>query len=140
MSAAGEPTRIIAATDIRSKKNLSGVDIAKNTVVKLDSTFDLIVLPTAITDHLYGVTQEIIKNGCYGQVQLRGRTVCRAHAALATPGVLLMAVANTGRVDTWNAGGAGNNAAVVGILEDTAGVQDDLVMVEMAGPGVVKQQ
>ena len=140
MSAVGEPTRIIAPTDIRSKKNASGVDIAKNTVVKLDGTIDQVVLPAAIADHLFGVTQEIIKTGYWGQVQIRGQSVCRAHGVLATPGVLLMTVAATGRVDAWNAAGAGNNAAVVGTLYDTAGAQDDLVMVELAGPGVVKQQ
>ena len=134
----GEGTRIVAATDIRWKKNTTGVTIVKNTVVKLDATEDLIVLPTATTDHLYGVTMEDIPTGAKGgDVQVRGRACCRADGVLAVPGILLMSDA-AGRVTTWAAAG-GTNAQVVGQLEDTAGALDDVIMVELAGPGVIKQ-
>ena len=49
-----------------------------------------------------------------------------------------MSVAGTGRVDTWAAGG-GTNAQVVGLLLTTAGAQDDLVEVELAGPATIAQ-
>jgi len=134
---AGETTRI--TPEIRSKRNSSGVTILANTVVKLDTTEDQIILPAATTDALYGVTMDqTILTGYFGDIQIRGVAKCRAHAALATPGIRLMSVAGTGRVDTWAAGG-GTNAQVVGLLLTTAGAQDDLVEVELAGPATIAQ-
>ena len=133
----GEGTRIVAATDIRPKKNLTANTILKNTVVILDATQDLIKLPTNNTDPVYGVTMEDIKVGVTGNVQIRGRAVCRADGILAVPGILLM-TDNAGRVTTWAAAG-GTNADVVGHLEDTSAALDDTVMVELAGPGIFKQ-
>lgn len=133
----GEPRRIVPADFVRSKKNSSGSDIAANTVVMLDSTADLVILPSGTTVPMFGVTMEVIKNGYWGSVQVMGMAVCRAHGALATPGVKLMPT-TAGRVDAWSAG-AGTNAALVGLLGTTAGAQDDLVEVELAGPGAIQQ-
>lgn len=132
-----EPRRIIPDGGKRSKKNATGSDIAANTFVILDSTEDQIKLPTGTTVALYGVTSEIIKNGYWGDVQIFGRAICRAEGALATPGVRLMST-TAGRVQAWSAG-AGTNAQMAGLLETTAAVQDDLVEVELAGPGQIQQ-
>lgn len=133
----GEPVRIVAPEDIRSKLNNSGTTIAANTVVKLDTDEDEIILPAATTDRCLGVTMAAIANGAWGPVQIRGKALCRAHGALATLGVALMPT-TAGRVDTWAAAG-GTNAALIGNLELTAGAQDDVVEVELAGPFSLQQ-
>ena len=137
----GEATRIVAPESIRACRNTTGATILKNTVVKLSQvTRRLVLLPAALTDHIYGVTMEDIKDGSWGDVQVSGCALCRAHGALANTGIKLMAVNATGRVVLWAPGGAGLNANLVGLLETTALAQDDLVEVELAGPGVVEQQ
>lgn len=137
---AGEPTRTVSPYDIRHAYNGTGSDIAANTVVMLDATNEGgISLPSAVTDELLGVTMDqAIPDGEWGDVQIRGIAKCRANAALATLHVALMTVAATGRVEALTAA-AGTNVAPVGQLLTTAGAQDDIVMVELAGPGQIQQ-
>lgn len=128
---AGEATRIVNPEDLRSAKNSSGSTIVKNTVVKWHTTEDEIVLPAAATDPLAGVVQDAdIANTEWGTVQQRGKALCRAEGALATIGVRLQAT-TAGRVEAHT----GTNS-IVGTLLTTAAAQDDIVEVELAGPGV----
>jgi hypothetical protein len=126
----GEPTRIIDPDDLRSALNNTGVTIVKNTCVVWHTTEREIALPAAANVPFAGVTQEDIATGYYGTIQQRGKTVIRAHGALATIGIRLEMVAATGRVNTH-----GGTDTVVGTLLTTAGAQDDLVEVELSGPG-----
>lgn len=132
-----QPRRIVPEGGTRSVKNASGSDIPANTVVKRGATEDLIVLPAATTDRVYGVTMSIIKNGEWGDLQIEGRATCRAHGALATPGTALMPT-TAGRVDTWAAAG-GTNAALVGVQNTTAAAQDELIEVDLATPFALQQ-
>lgn len=123
-----KPTQIIEGQ--RSVLNNSGSDIAVNTIVIITDVADHGVgLPAAATSPCYGVTLEAIADGYYGSVQTRGIATCRAHGALATRGVRLMPT-TAGRVDTHT-----TTNSVFGILLTEASAQDDIVMVEMTGPG-----
>ncbi len=126
-----EPTRIIAPEDLRSGLNNSGNTIVKNSCVSWHTTKREIVLPSAANVLFAGVTQEDIADGEWGTIQHRNKTVIRAHGALATIGIRLEMV-STGRVDTH----AGTDT-VIGTLLTTAAAQDDLVEVELVGPGGV---
>jgi len=123
--------------EIRSKKNSTGSTISAGLVVILDSTEDLIKLPTATTDHLYGVAMNDIPTGEWGDVQIRGRAKVLSNGALATPGILLMSGAD-GKAIAWTAI-AGTNAQVLGIQETTTAGANEFVEVELAGPGIIKQ-
>lgn len=133
----GTPRRIVPVDGIISCKNATGSTIVANSVVKRGAAEDLIVLPAATTDRCLGVTMADIPNGAYGDVQTKGRATCRAHGALATVGTALMPT-TAGRVDTWSAG-AGTNAALIGVQNTTAGNQDDLLEVDLAGPFALQQ-
>jgi len=127
---AGEPRRIVPEGGVRSMRNDSGSTIDAETVVMKGNTEDEMQLPSAITDHVAGVLMHDCPDGEYGNVQVAGRAISRAHGALATPGTGLMPT-TAGRVDTWSAGGAGNNAAVVGLLSTAAAAQDDRIEVDL---------
>ena len=132
-----QPRSIKEPDDIRAKKNTTGTTILARTVVKLHTAKDEMRLPAATTDHLYGVALYDIPDGAWGDFQIRGRALCRAAGALATLGIRLMSNV-TGQVVAW-AAAAGTNAQVVGTLETTAGAANDLVEVELAGPGAIAQ-
>jgi hypothetical protein len=94
------------------------------------ATEDDVQLPTASTDLLMGVVKDgDILNGAFGTIQIRGVALCRAAGALATPGIAVMANA-AGRVVAH-----ANGNALLGFLLNTATALDDLVEVELAGPG-----
>ncbi len=116
----------------RSVWNDSGAEIANNTLVMLTDTANRSIgLPTGTTVPLYGVTLGAIGDDEWGSVQISGIARCRAHGALATRGDLLMAT-TAGRVDTHT----GTNASA-GTLITEATAQDDIVEVELSGPGGV---
>ena len=132
-------TRTVPENGIRGYQNTTGTTIPANTVVVRDSGDSRAVkLPAAVTDDVVGVTMVAMPSddGIYYDVQIRGRAICRAHGALADAARVMPTT--SGRVDTWSAAGAAN-AAVVGTTEGTASAQDDLIVIELAGPNVVRQ-
>ncbi len=133
----GQARSTKGSDDLRAKKNVTGAQIDKHLVVRLDSTEGQMGLPATTTDPIYGVTIGDVPDGDMGDVQIRGRAVIKAGGALPTPGVRVMSNA-AGKVIAW-AAAAGTNAHVVGTLETTSAAEDDLVEVELAGPGVVAQ-
>lgn len=133
-----EPRAIVPEHGVRSLLNSTGADIPKGRLVKLDSTAYQLALPTATTAHLYGVTMAASSDGEWVDIQVAGVALGRANAALATPGVQLMATITTGRVATY-AAASGVNAGVAGQLLNTAAAQDDFIEMELHGLGVVQQ-
>jgi hypothetical protein len=126
-----------SAGDIRGKKNTTGAALLKGTSVKLHTAKDEVALPAADTDHIYGVVLNDIPDDGWGDIQIRGKALCLTAGALATNGVRLKSD-TAGKVVAWSAT-AGNNAHVVGTLETIAGAADELVEVELAGPGTIAQ-
>lgn len=125
----GEPITISSPEALRSKLNSSGATLIRGRCVIPGATEDRVVLPAASTDLLLGVVKDgDILDGAYGTIQIRGVALCRASAALATPGIALMAN-SAGRVLAH-----ANGNAVIGFLLNTATALDDLVEVELAGP------
>lgn len=133
----GQPRTSKGADDIRAKLNKTSATLSKGVVVKLDTDADEVLLPAADTDHVYGVVLNDIGDGKWGDIQIRGRALGLSAGALATRGVLLKAD-TAGKLVAW-AASAGANAHVVGTLETTAAGANELVEVELAGPGVIKQ-
>jgi hypothetical protein len=133
----GQPRQIIGPQDLRSGYNATGSSIGAALVVVLDNAGDRqIELPGAVTDDVYGVTLKAIANVTWGDVQIRGQAICTASAAITIGDRLMLTTA--GKVATWTAAG-GSNAAVVGKAITAATTDGDLIEVELAGPGVVRQ-
>lgn len=96
-----EPRRIVPDRGIRPGKNSTGADIAKNVAVQLTpaaaSDPNLIRLPNAAGERIFGVTMSVIKNGQIGDVQCEGRCVLLAGAGgLAVDQKVAVTVAGAG--------------------------------------------
>lgn len=128
---------IVDADDIRSGYNSTVATLAAARVVVLTASGDReIKLPAASTEDVVGVTMAAIAVSEWGDVQIRGVAPCTAAAAITVGDRLMMDTA--GKVLTWTAS-TGVNAAVVGKALTAASADGDLVEVELAGPGVVRQ-
>ena len=133
----GQLRQIIGPEDLRSGYNNTGSSIGEALVVVLNNAGDREVeLPGAVTDDVYGVTLDAIADDTWGDVQIRGQAICTCSAAVAIGARLMMDTA--GKVLTWSAA-AGSNAAVVGKALTATSADGDLLEVELAGPGVVRQ-
>lgn len=133
-----EPRAVVPDKGVRSLLNNTGATIPKGRLVKLDSTAYQLALPTDTTHHLYGVTMASSDDDEWVDIQVAGVALGRANAALATPGVQLMATVTTGRVATYTAA-AGVLVGLAGALLNTASAQDDFIEMELNGIGVVQQ-
>ena len=123
---------------IVAKLNTTGTTIGSKLFVKLSSGADLVALPGADADPLFGVTLEPIPNNTWGAVQIGpSLAICTAAGALATPGALLMSD-TAGKVKAWAAAG-GANTSVAGVVNTTASGADVELEVELAPPFAVKQ-
>jgi Uncharacterized conserved protein (DUF2190) len=123
---------IRSESDIRTGLNDSGSTITEGKVVRLSGAgADQIALPSADTDPVFGVTMEDIADDIRGDIQIGGRAVVTAGAAVSRGALLTMTTA--GKVVTWTASG---NRAVVGVANTAAGADGDSIEVELAGPGV----
>ena len=122
------PTEIVEG--VRSYFNDTGATITARALVIVTDTGDRTIgLPAAATSPILGVAMHDIGDDEWGDIQIRGVAKCNAHGALATKGVRLMPT-TAGRVDTQT----GTNS-VAGILLTEASAQDDIVLVELTGPG-----
>jgi histidinol phosphatase-like enzyme len=129
--------QIVFAENIRSGYNNTSATLAANRVVVVNNSgINEVELPGASTDDVHGVTMAAILDDEWGDVQIRGLAVCTAAAAITIGDRLMMDTA--GKVLTWTAAG-GTNAAVVGKAMTAATADGDLIEVELAGPGVVRQ-
>lgn len=121
---------------IRSGYNGTGSTIAAHLAVMADSTNQYVKLPTATTDPLLGVTMAAIEDATWGSIATRGLVMVTCSAAITT-GARVMAD-NAGKALTWAAVG-GTNANVLGIARTATTGANQLVEVELAGPGVISQ-
>ena len=114
-----EATRIVGDKDVVAGLNASGSTIAKGRVVLGTGTAeDEIALATAASQAFLGVTTESIANNTRGGVQIRGKAVCVAGAAV-TKGV---------RVTSDGAGkviAAAGGDATLGIAASAAAALDE---------------
>lgn len=129
-----EPTAVVPDKGIRPGLNSTGAALAKHIMVQLEaggSTKDDVEL-TGAGVAAYGATMEQIEIGSYGDVQIDGKAIATAGAAI-TVGVKVMVTA-AGKVITATTGNI-----TVGIAVTAAGADLDLIEVELAGPagGVV---
>lgn len=132
MAELNQPRQNVSGPEILSGKNTSGSTIPKGSVVKAHSVTDEVRLVAAATDAIHGVVMRDIADGEYGPIQRTGRALVLAAGALATPGTLLMSAA--GKAGAWSAS-AGNAANVLGTQNTTADGADELIEVDLAGPG-----
>lgn len=93
-----------------------------------------ITLPTANTQAVYGILQEDVVDGAFGNVQVEGVAVCTAGATGITEGARLTVEANTGKLVDW-APGAGVNQTIVGLCLKAAAA-DKLGEVLLGAGGV----
>jgi hypothetical protein len=115
---------------VRQAKNTSGSDMAKGVIVKMKASPtvpDEIDLEATATGVIYGVTQNAISNGEWGDVVIRGRAEVLAGGTIAA-GVRVMPTTG-GKSLTAT---AGNSVLGVAI---TAGTASALHEVELLGPG-----
>lgn len=125
-----EPRVMVAPEGIRSVYNGTGGTLAKGTIVELKSTGepDEIIASTAVSDVFLGVLMEDVATLSMGNCQIRGRALCLSQAA----------VARAVRV-TWATGAkiiaAGAGEGVLGISVFAAAGADELIEVELSGPG-----
>lgn len=131
-------TSTVPENGIRAYKNDTGTTIPAHSVVVRDASTERgIKLPAAVTDDVVGVTMQAIPDdGCFYDVQIRGRAIVIASAAIADGARLMPTTA--GKVATWSAAG-GANAAVVGTGEGAPAADGDLFVCELAGPAVSRQ-
>jgi hypothetical protein len=111
-----------------SGKNSTGADIPKGTIV-CRGAGDTITVAGTDTAVFLGVAGEIIENGYYGRVVIRG-TVPTLFNAAQTVGVRLTSAAS------GKAAAATTGDSVIGIAREV-GAQDVLAEVELTGPGGV---
>jgi hypothetical protein len=115
---------------IRSCYNGTGSDIAANVFVKHASGANKNVsLPAGDTDPILGVTMAKIKNGQWGDVQIRGIALVKAAGAVTAKA--RVTTNNAGKAVDWTAAGG---RSVGGTSYDTGTNLDDLLEVELAGP------
>ncbi len=133
----GQTRVIVDAEGIRSGYNDTGSTIAANRFVIGATTGERqIALPGAVTDDLAGVTMAAIADNAWGDIQKSGTAVVTAGAAVAIGDRLMPTT--TGKAITWTAAG-GANAAVGGRAVTAAAADGDLIEVELAAPGTVRQ-
>ena len=121
--------RAILDPCLRSCKNSTGADIAAGVFVKLSGAYPGIALPAGATDTIYGVTTAIIKNGKFGDVQIRGVAPVVAAGVTTTLGKLTTDAA--GKAVDWTAAG-GRSVGGVGLA--AAAGANDIIEVELIGP------
>jgi len=126
----GEPRVQVDPNDIRSGKNTSGSEMAQGVIVKLKASptvDDEVDLEATNTGVIYGVTMQVIADGEWGNIQIRGRAKVLAGGTIAV-GARVMPTTG-GKSLTATAGNSVLGQAV------TAGSSDAIHEVELAGPG-----
>lgn len=78
-----EPRRIVTDGGVRCGLNLSGSTIAIARIVVMGAADDQIAQAAAATAPYYGVTMEAIANNVTGDVQVKGKALIEAGAAVA---------------------------------------------------------
>lgn len=121
------------------KNNDANNDIASKRFVKLDAAngTDAVATATAATDKILGVTMETIgKGGKVGDVQVAGRAVVTAGAAIAIGDRITAGAA--GKAAVW-APGAGVNNSIAGTAMSAASGDGVDFECELMPPGSVAQ-
>lgn len=88
-----QPRAIVPDGATRPAKNSGATEIPLGTIVKFSGEGTIVPSAAATDDH-YGVTMYRIPAGAIGDVQVTGKAIVRAGAALATPGTWLTADAS----------------------------------------------
>jgi hypothetical protein len=123
-----EPTAIVPEKGIRPGFNDTGVTIATRLfVASVAGDPNEVALPGAGA-RAHGVTMEAIKDQERGDVQIEGRAIVTASAAI-TKG------ANVASIATGRARLAVSNDVVAGVAQSDAGADGDFLEVELAGVG-----
>lgn len=135
-----DPRARVGDNDVRGYYNPSeSVTIPKERFVSpVDSGSEHIQLPPDTATVLTGVTMEDIPPLGRGDVQIAGTARVAAAGALATVGTVQVNGDTDGKAQVATAG-AGVNYAVGGQLRTAAGVEDDVVEVELLGLGTLQQ-
>jgi len=133
-----QPRAIVPENGVRTGRNRSGSAIATRTLVKLAGAdgVDCVETFAAAADHLYGVAMQGIADGANGDVQIRGKALCVAGAAVSAGDLLQGTTA--GKVILF-AASAGDTDTVVGQAITAAAADGDVLEVELAGPSVSRQ-
>lgn len=110
---------------VRAGYNGTGSDIAKYRIVKRATTaVDGIQTATDGTDVIHGVTMQLIKDGFAGDVQVQGRALVEAGAAI-----------NIGQKVTGGTGGKAAVAAtgnqIVGVANSSSAADGDVIEVDL---------
>jgi hypothetical protein len=114
--------------DLADAYNGSGSDIPAGRFVT--GTEDAITLPAADTDPIYGVTQNVIKNGQRGAVITLGKAIVTAGVGGTTAGARVKPEAATGKAIVW-----GSAKSIGGIARSTVAA-DASVEVYLSGVGI----
>jgi len=133
-----QPASIVPTGAVRACYNNTGLTLAAGAAVMLDSGgAKYVKLPTGYTVALFGVVKAAIPTGEWGDVQVSGVALVLASAALATPGIQLMA-ATDGKAEAF-AAAKDVNVHVLGQLLSTATAANELVEVDLNGIGTIQQ-
>lgn len=123
-----QPRAIIPESGVRPGLNKTGVDIASRRIVKLKANGDvdeIILCEDADLDVPYGVTLETIKSGYTGDVQIAGKAIVQASAAIGT-GAAVTSTTGGKAVATTTGGDY-----LLGLAVSAAGADLDLFEVEL---------
>jgi len=119
------------APEFRPGRNRSGSTIGKYLCVKRDASNlpNGLTLTAADTDVAVGVTGEEIANNANGNVCIKGRHPVTANGAI-TAGLRIACEAN-GKVKA-----AASGDTVIGVAEEAALADNDVILAELNFPGV----
>lgn len=126
-----QPRRIVPDKGIRSGKNTSGSPILKGRIVKLKASpgvDDEVIPAAAASDAFYGVTTHDIADGEWGDIQVEGRAVVVAGAAIAVEARVTFGTGAKGAA-------ASTGDSVLGIAVTEATTDGDEIEVDLSGPG-----
>ena len=111
---------------VRPGLNATGSTIAKYRIVKKATTaVDAITPATSGADVCYGVTMQAILNGYAGDVQVEGRAIVEAGAAITIGQKVTGGTGGKGAV-------AGAAANIIGVAASAAAADGDLIEVDVS--------
>lgn len=110
---------------VRAGLNATGSTIAKHRIVKkATSAVDAVTPATTGADVIYGVTMQAIINGYAGDVQVEGRAIVEAGAAITIGQNVTGGTGGKGAV-------AGAAANIIGVAASAAAADGDLIEVDI---------
>jgi hypothetical protein len=126
-----EPTAVVADKGIRGGLNSTisaGIDKAIAVALNSGGTEPHDVILPSAGGPIFGISMEAIPQFSRGDVQLNQKAICTSGAAIAKAAAVATDVA--GKMVT-----AGTGDIIVGYLVKAAAGADELIEVELAGPG-----